>query len=158
MQTVRVTPNVEPPLRAAWLHVLFPLAAGTLVYLLARPAGLRVFGWVEAVGLAESLNRARDASHSVVAALPALVRFSLPNALWVYSFAWLLSALWDHRATRQSLPWLLIAPVLGLGWELGQLAGTVPGTFDPLDLALTFVASLLALKRPLAPLLPVKVR
>ncbi len=158
MQLVPVTASARSPLRAAWLHVVVPLAAGAWVYLVARPAGLRVFGWVEGVGLADSLARVRDASHPIAVGLPAWLVFSLPHALWVYAFAWLISALWDHRATRESVPWLLVAPALGVGWELGQRVGVVPGTFDGLDLALALAASLLALKRPITPLFPVKAR
>ncbi len=158
MQVASVTASVRSPLRAAWLHALMPLAAGSLVYLLARPPSLRIFGWVEGVGLSDSLGRAREVGHSVALGLPAWVVFSLPHALWVYAFAWLISALWDHRATRQSILWLLVAPALGVGWELGQRVGIVPGTFDWLDLVLALGATALALKRPLMPLLLAKAR
>lgn len=154
MTPTRAAPDVLPAGRAAWLHVVLPLSTGGLVYLLARPPGLRLFVWLESAGLSDGLARARDVCHPLVLALPSWLLFSLPNALWLYAFAWLLSALWEHRATRASLPWLLVAPALGLGWELGQRVGVVPGTFDLLDLVLVLVASALALQRPLAPLLP----
>ena len=158
MPTIECTSTARPALRAAWLHVLLPLAIGSLIYVLARPTGIRVFGWLDSVGLASTVAGARDATRSVVASLPGWLRFSLPNALWVYSFAWLLSALWGHRPTRASIPWLFVAPALGVGWELGQLVGLVPGTFHLLDLALVLAASLLALHRPLAELVPLNLR
>lgn len=135
---------------AALLHVLVPLAGGAALYLLTRPPSLLLFGWVEAAGLAPSLALLRDLTHAASVRLPAWVTLSLPNALWVYAFTWSLAALWDHRVTRASLPWLLAAPLFGVGFELGQLAGLVRGTFDLVDLAFVVGASALALMRPVA--------
>jgi hypothetical protein len=39
---------------------------------------------------------------------------------------------------------MLAAPVIAALWELGQRAGILPGTFDPLDLVFSVVASLAA--------------
>lgn len=136
--------------RAAWLHVWLPLVVGGLLYLLARPTGIRLFAWLEAAGLGASVGFARDVAYPIAVWLPAWLRFSLPNALWVYAFAWLLSYVWAHRPTRESVPWLLVAPGLAIGWEVGQLTGLVPGTFDVLDLAFVLGASVLALHQPLS--------
>ncbi len=129
-------------------HVALPLVAGAALYLLARPTSLVLFRWAEMAGFEASVARARDATHGLLPLLPGFVRLSLPNALWVYALSSLLSALWDHRATAASLPWLALGPALGAGFELGQAFGFVPGTFDPVDLALVLAASALALRVP----------
>jgi len=78
-------------------------------------------------------------------ALPAFVRFSLPDALWQYAFAVCVLALW-RSAPRSPGTWTFVALPLAIGMatELGQAAGVVEGVFDPHDALAMLVAVLAA--------------
>lgn len=115
--------------RDRWI-VALALAVGTGIYLTLRAPVLR-------------LHRPSflDASTPLVSApgLPAWVADSLPFALW---------SLAGGLALRSTRAWWVI-PVVGIGAEIGQLLGWVPGTFDPVDLlVLTLAAAVVIGLRP----------
>ena len=76
--------------------------------------------------------------------------FSLPDGLWVYSFTSFMLIVWGLKFSRHSLFWISIGPLLALGSEMGQAFGVVGGTFDPTDLILCLIGSIL----PVAILFP----
>jgi hypothetical protein len=118
------------------IHVAAPLALGVLLYLFARPRGIVVFEWLEAMGLGATVQEGRDRLAPIARTLPAWVRFSLPDGLWAYAFARAVSLTWNDQRSVHSLPWLLLVVASTLGAELGQALGLVPGTFDGVDLAM----------------------
>jgi hypothetical protein len=80
---------------------------------------------------------AANARHLV----PDLVLYSAPDALWVYSFTFIMQAIWLREP--QSLArtvWTLLPLVLSVGAEFGQLAKIVPGTFDVMDIVAYLIA------------------
>ena len=117
------------------LHIILPLGAGSLIYILWRTPTLRVFRWFDTLGLASRIFRLRQFFAPYRAVVPRWVLFSLPAALWMYAMvAWFQMALLrSDRRTRWI--WLSIALSLGVGSELGQLCRAVPGTFDGKDVA-----------------------
>lgn len=127
------------------LHVVMPLIVGSLLYLLARPKGLVVFDWVRTVGANDWVDAARSVVVPISKRLPSIVLYSLPDGLWVYAFTSAMRLTWSNRWTGGSAPWLLLAPCLGVGSEIGQMIGIVPGTFDLGDLGCLVVASCTAL-------------
>ncbi|HSU14625.1 hypothetical protein [Longimicrobium sp.] len=122
---------------------MLPIALGSAVYLLWRSPRLRVFRWMEAASLDGALASAR----AVVAGirLPGWMLFSLPDALWVYAFVACMALIWRGKPVRQAAFWIALGPALSLGSELAQLAGIVPGTFDPADFWLGALASAIPL-------------
>ena len=72
--------------------------------------------------------------------------FSLPDALWIYSFSMAMLYIWNGEVNKRSLFWIIIASILGIFGELAQLFGLV-GTFDLMDLLLcVFARSLIFLQ------------
>lgn len=134
-------------LRAALAHVLSPLLAGGLLYLGARSDELLYWRWARAIGVEHALRAVREAL-SFLAHAPSWVRFTLPDALWVYALTATVCLL--HRRPRG---YLLVPLALGPGAELLQAAGVLAGTFDPLDLIATTLALVLgvALTTPGSP-------
>jgi hypothetical protein len=122
------------------LHVLLPLSCGGSIYVLFRPRTLVMFDWFDAMGLGALFDSLRNAASSV--ALPDVVLFSLPNALWLYAFVYLIRRLWP---SGMGALWVVAPVLLGVGAEFGQLVGLVPGTFDLLDFSTSVVAVALAL-------------
>ena len=112
------------------LHVIVPLAIGTLAYAAWRSTDVRIVSWMSwaAPGGVRALH---DAGPSRA---PALVLGSLPDAAWAWAFGAALSLVWLGRPWREKALWLGGGAVLALFAEIGQALGVVPGTFDVLDL------------------------
>lgn len=113
-----------------------PLLLGGVIYLLWRDTSLLMFLWLEELGLSEAIANARSSSLLQATRPPAWVVFSLPNALWVLALVSSAGLLW--RGTRR--PWLKIAVTIaacfGVGAEVAQGLGVLPGTFSITDVAL----------------------
>jgi hypothetical protein len=133
--------------RLAVIEVLGALIAGSLLYMLARPRGLIAFGWFAAVGLGDALAKVRAAVLPFTTALPSFVRFSVPDGLWAFAFTRAMILVWSGTWSRASAPWILLAPMVAIGSELGQGLRIVPGTFDVVDLLSVTLGSALALWR-----------
>jgi hypothetical protein len=127
------------------VHVLLPLAIGGSLYVLYRPRSLVMFRWFDQLGLGSIVDRLRAATAVPEGAIPEVIVFCLPNALWLYAFVFQIAQLWKGEGGRPARLWLAAPMLLGIGPELGQLAGVVPGTFDILDVATSVVAASAAL-------------
>ena len=116
----------------ALAHCTIPIAVGSLIYLSVGHESLRVFEWVEAVGLERPVAALRSAADSTAPQLLAELRKSVPDGLWVYSSTYFFGWLW--QGNHRGWPWVLATVVLAVGSEFGQLFGIVPGYFDPIDI------------------------
>lgn len=123
------------------LHVVLPLTVGSVLYLGYRSDTLLVWQWAEVAGLDGVLYALRFAVTAVVASVPEPVAFTLPDGLWVYAMSFAVSRLWARGNRFERAGWLAIPVLLGVGAELGQAIGFVPGTFDPADLVVCVVAT-----------------
>lgn len=120
-----------------------PVILGGLIYLTYRIDSLLMFAWFEKIGLSDHVDFLRSNEFLQSLTIPNWLKFSLPDALWLFSFIYVLLALWDFQINRQSTFWILLASTIGLFSELGQLIGIVPGTFDIVDLILIIIATIL---------------
>lgn len=128
-----------------WLNVVLPLGLGSLIYLGWRTSNLKMFAWVDSLGFAGPVSALREVLSGFLPSLPGWVLYSLPDAVWVYSFTAANWLIWGASDSRERWFWLALGVLLGGGLELGQWASLLPGTFDPTDLFLIFLATLLAL-------------
>lgn len=119
------------------LHVVAPIVAGALVYALCRTTQLRMFQWLDAVGLGTLVASCRKGAAGV--SVPEIVRFSLPDGLWAYSVASGLALFWRNEPSRRFAMdraiWFSVSIALTVGVEVSQGVGLVAGTFDVADLA-----------------------
>lgn len=123
------------------MHVVLPFVAGTTIYTLWRSSRLFVFEWYKAFGLSGWISQMRRLALPYRHDLPSWFLYSLPDALWVYSFTAALALIWAGQGRcLNRLGWLLIPSVLALGGEVGQLLHVVPGTFDWSDVIAYVVA------------------
>ena len=121
------------------LHVVLPVAIGGIVYVGWRTRGLLLWDWAAEAGLDDAFGGLRDGLFAAWPAPPEWVRFSLPDALWVYALTWGVARLQRASSPRVRALWLAVPALLGPGAELLQLVG-LPGTFDALDLILCLFA------------------
>lgn len=123
------------------LTVILPLIIGGLTYILFRADSLRMFKWLDFIRIGTNINIVRNSiGHSN---LPAWIIFSLPDALWVFSFTSFMLIIWKGSFSLHSFLWILIAPIIGLLSEIGQAFHFVRGTFDITDFTLILIASIL---------------
>src|SRR3990172_4353052 len=100
------------------LTVIIPLLIGGLICILFRADSLLMFRWFDTIGLGQTIKTARQLiGHSN---LPAWTVFSLPDALWIFSFTNFMLIIWRDKFWGQSLFWIFIAPTVGLFSEVGQ--------------------------------------
>jgi hypothetical protein len=129
----------------SWLgHAALPVALGGLLYAAFRSEALLGFRFARAIGGIEPVDALRSAVQGW--APPGWVTLSLPDALWAYALAWAVERTTRPLSPAERSAWLLLPIALGPGFEIGQGAALVPGTFDPLDLVLTALAVGLALR------------
>lgn len=110
------------------------LLLGCVIYLLWRPDSIRFFRWLDALGLRDCVHLARGYASFFYPHLPGWIVFSLPNGLWAFSYALIISTLWWGRKSWLSLFWLFSIPIVGMGYEILQGLGIIPGTFCVGDL------------------------
>jgi hypothetical protein len=118
-----------------YLSVL-ALFLGGVIYILFRASEPVFFNWIRAIGLDSWLHLARGKSLSSSLHLPAWIVFSLPNGLWAFAYAFLISGTWWGIRSWLKYFWMASIPLLVLGYEIFQYAGIIPGTFCMQDIAL----------------------
>jgi hypothetical protein len=98
-----------------------------------------MFTWADTLGLHPVVQGLRTALAPLAPAIPPFVLHSFPDGAWVYAYTACLARVWGGRSA-----WLALPGTLGIGGELGQFLGVVPGTFDPVDLTFMLFAAFLA--------------
>lgn len=117
-------------------HTIPPLLVGAIIYIVYRAHDIYFLVWLD-IGQA--------AATPLDAILPSWLLYTLPDALWMYAFVVGLGAIWfGGTDTLERCLWLCAPLVVGLSWELGQLAGLIPGTFDVADLVAMAIAAIVA--------------
>ncbi len=108
------------------------LMAGALFYLLFRPKTLLGFVLLDRIGAGPWADRMRSLAYAV--SLPDAVVYSLPGGLWSLGYVLAIDAVFVRRPLPTRMAWTSVIPLLGIGSELLQGVGILPGSFDPLDL------------------------
>lgn len=127
-----------------FFHVAIPLIIGGLIYISFRSLSLRMFNWFKWIKIDFFTSSIRNFVYPLKNDIPSWFYFSLPDALWVYSFSSALLILWKDQFEK-GIYWLLIPLISGSIIEIAQGIKLVPGTFDILDLIFTTLALCLSL-------------
>ena len=94
------------------------------------------FNWISAAGLDSWFSVARQRSLSLNLHLPEWIVFSLPNGLWAFAYALLITGIWSDSKSWLRTFWMASIPLLVIGFEILQYLGIIPGTFCIHDIAL----------------------
>ncbi len=117
-----------------------PITIGGLIYLTFRVDTLKMFTWLDKIGIPSFFNFLRKNEFLQSLNIPNWVKYSLPDALWIFSFTYLMLLIWQFKITWSNALWIFIAPITGLYIEIGQLFKIIPGTFDIVDLLFMIIA------------------
>ena len=113
----------------------FALSVGGIIYIFLRTSEHVFFSWINAVGLGNWINFARHHSLSQNLHLPEWIVFSLPNGLWAFAYALIITKIWSGSKSWLKYFWMASIPVVVLGFEILQYAGIIRGTFCIQDIA-----------------------
>ena len=120
------------------LHITLPIFVGSMIYILFREKNLLMFDWFSYIGLDFIIDFLRNNFYKYRVYIPKSILFSLPDALWVYSFTMFLSIYFKNRI-------LLSAIFIGsIITEISQLWFVI-GTFDIYDVIYMFALYLIAM-------------
>ena len=111
------------------------ILSGGIIYIFLRPSEHVFFGWINAVGLDNWFSFARYNSSSLSLLFPEWIVFSLPNGLWAFAYALIITSIWSGSKSWLRYFWMASIPVLVLGYEVLQSAGIIRGTFCIQDIA-----------------------
>lgn len=115
------------------LFVLVPIIIGTLIYIFFRPDSLLINKLTKMV-FSENFFQKASFNFGQENLVLNLIIYSGTDALWVFSYTFLILIIWDFEIKRQNLFWLIMGLLLGLISEIGQFFHFIVGTFDLFDL------------------------
>jgi hypothetical protein len=122
---------------------LFPVVLGGFIYVIYRPDHLLMFKWFNKIGILPHIEFLRSSKLLYLLVIPNWVKYSLPDALWLFSLNQIILTLWNFKINRQSVFWFFLSSSIGISSEIGQLVKVIPGTFDLTDLLLLLTATIM---------------
>ena len=120
------------------LHIILPIFVGSVIYVLFREKTLLMFDWFSYLKLDFIIDSLRNNFYGYRTYIPKSILFSLPDALWVYSFTMFLSIYYKNRIILSAI---FVGSIIT---EILQLWFVV-GTFDIYDVIYMFVLYLIAM-------------
>jgi len=136
-----MNPKIHPPSvsfssRTCMFLSVFAILTGGIIYILFRASEPLFFRCLNGTGFEHWLAVIRQHSLTHTPLLSEWIVYSLPNGLWAFAYALVITTIWSGSKSWIRFPWMASIPVLVWGYELVQYAGIVPGTFCFQDLAL----------------------
>lgn len=84
--------------------------------------------------MTDTIELIRRTFNPTLVNLPEWLVFTLPNGLWIFSYALLITTIWDETRDRIWLyVWLYSMLMISVFSEIGQATHVIGGTFDPID-------------------------
>ena len=120
------------------LHIALPIFVGSMIYILFREKELLMFNWFNYLKLNFIIDFWRNNFYEYRIYIPKSILFSLPDALWVYSFTMFLSIYYKNRIILSAIfVGSIITEILQLWFVIG--------TFDIYDVIYMFTLYLIAM-------------
>ncbi len=110
---------------------LIILLVGGLIYLGWRDDSLVMFQLIEMCGISDYLIYFRRISTGY--SLYDWVKYSMPDGLWLFSYMFLIDAIWTNYKQSMYNAFLWSLPIIAILSEFLQMLGIVPGTYDVMD-------------------------
>lgn len=120
---------------------LMILCIGGLIYIGLRDKSLLMFTWFNYLGLTEHIDTIRNIFNSE--GVYGWIKNSLPDGLWLFSYMFLVDAIWNGSKSISAYIFIYYLPFLALMSEILQYFGLLPGVFDWMDVACYLFAIIL---------------
>jgi hypothetical protein len=120
--------------KIAYIMALIAIHLGVTIYALWRADIIRFFSWVDAIGLYAPVEIIRSRIYPLHIYIPEWIIYSLPNGLWAFSYALIMTHLWRDNHSKIKYFWFGSIPLLTIGYELLQYTGMLTGVFCYQDL------------------------
>jgi len=139
-----VSAGLRHPLLVTLIIAGGAMICGGLIYLLCRPVLPLFLRWMETPGGGGVISSTRAVTVPLAGELPALLVYSLPQGLWAFSYAMVITALWSKpgRNGAERLFWLASVPLVPLGFEWLQHTGIIAGVCSRGDLVFSLAGIL----------------
>jgi hypothetical protein len=125
----------------ALIIITLSLTLGAFIYFMTRSESIYLNQWMADLGLGNVLQFFQATVDNTD--IPHWMIYSLPDALWMLALTLFILMIWDFKLHRRSIPWIALAIIAGILFEIAQRFHIVPGTFDAIDLILIMLAALL---------------
>ena len=109
------------------------LLLGGLIYVIFRDKSLLMFDWFNTIGISNEVNGLRRLFQGE--GIYGWVKYSLPDGLWIFSYMFIVDAIWDREKNAVSMIFLWGLPIVAVFSEYFQYFGMLPGVFDWMDIA-----------------------
>ena len=120
------------------ISIILPVIVGAAIYLTARDSRIAANLMIEYLIGKENYDQLRSEYFvQFWSVMPEWTYLSLPNALWTFSFAISFLLIWQNGRV---FFWASLSWCVSILFEVLQIFGIVPGTFDPYDLLLVIIA------------------
>ncbi len=106
------------------------LISGGAIYFLFRPKGVPFTKIFKSI----SFFPPYQGNSFLQFVLPEWMIYSLPDGLWAFAYALLISMIWSKNKSIFGMIWMASIPILTFGMELLQGVHLLPGTFCFMDL------------------------
>ena len=108
------------------------LSVGCFIYIMYRQESLLMFRCFDELGLSDLVHHLRSTGteHSLFD----WVKNSLPDGLWLFSYMFLIDAIWNGDKSFSYYFFLWLLPCIALLSEVLQAFGVVPGVYDFIDI------------------------
>ena len=111
------------------VYAFLAVVTGGLLYLFFRPAPPLFLHWFGYFGPDDLLAAVRSRTLEITPLLPVWAVYSLPQGLWAFAYALIISCIWGKQRSAPACFWLATIPMLAVGFEMMQYAGVIRGTF-----------------------------
>lgn len=115
------------------ISILAVLLGGS-IYILFRSSDILAVHWMTSIGMEGWIQEIRSLDLGDKLKIPQWIVYTLPNGLWAFAYALIISYLWIRRSSWIKWVWLSTIPILVFGFEMLQYLNILSGTFSIGDL------------------------
>lgn len=124
---------------------LIALILGSILYIGWRQEVPDFIFRLKDFGFGSIINSIRTATEDSNFNMPVWVVYSLPQGLWSFAFAVMISSIWSNSRWVVAGVWYAFALLLPIGWEISQYFRVLTCTFWWIDLFIGLTGALLGI-------------
>jgi hypothetical protein len=116
---------------------------GGIIHIIFRSSDILAVPSMSSIGMDRWIQEIRSLELGSNLLFPQWMIYSLPNGLWAFVYAMIISYIWIGHSSWLKWVWLFTIPMLVFGFEMLQYLKILPGTFCMEDLLSASIGILL---------------